>query len=137
MWRNKTTKVLTQLNTLSCLIKVNSNIFELTVHPSCYCILDLLCVTNLLVIRCQQKQDHSTNGNTFTIPVPKYIVRYLDPHCDLNGKITCMHLGPRTCRPSCPETKFKLKLTRCQLSVVSSQLSRLSTATGCQTFNTM
>ena len=26
-------------------IKVNSNTIELTVHTSCYCVLDLLCVT--------------------------------------------------------------------------------------------
>ena len=30
------------INTMSCLIKVNSNTIELTDHPSCYCILDLL-----------------------------------------------------------------------------------------------
>ena len=27
-----------------CTIKVNSNTIELTVHTSCYCVLDLLCV---------------------------------------------------------------------------------------------
>ena len=32
------------INSMSCLIKVNSNTIELTDHPSCYCILDLLCV---------------------------------------------------------------------------------------------
>ena len=31
-------------STLSCPIKVNSNIIELTVLTSCYCVLDLLCV---------------------------------------------------------------------------------------------
>ena len=30
--------------TMSCPIKVNSNTIELTVHTSCYCVLDLLCV---------------------------------------------------------------------------------------------
>ena len=30
---------------MSCSIKVNSNTIELTVHTSCYCALDLLCVT--------------------------------------------------------------------------------------------
>ena len=34
---------------MSCLIKVNSNTIELTVHTSCYCVLDLLCVNNLLL----------------------------------------------------------------------------------------
>ena len=29
----------------SCPIKVNSNTIELAVHTSCYCVLDLLCVT--------------------------------------------------------------------------------------------
>ena len=29
---------------MSCSIKVNSNTIELTMHTSCYCILDLLCV---------------------------------------------------------------------------------------------
>ena len=33
-----------QINTVLCLIKVNSNTIKLTVHPSFYCILDLLCV---------------------------------------------------------------------------------------------
>ena len=28
-----------------CPVKVNSNTFEPTVHTSCYCVLDLLCVT--------------------------------------------------------------------------------------------
>ena len=32
------------INTTSCPIKVNSNTTELTVHTSCYCILDSLCV---------------------------------------------------------------------------------------------
>ena len=32
---------------MSCPIKVNRNTIELTVHPSCYCVLDLLCVTYL------------------------------------------------------------------------------------------
>ena len=30
---------------MSCPIKINSNTIELTVHTSCYCALDLLCVT--------------------------------------------------------------------------------------------
>ena len=29
---------------MSCPIKVHSNTIELTVHSSCYCVLDLLCV---------------------------------------------------------------------------------------------
>ena len=32
------------INTVLCLIKVNSNTIELTEHPSCYCVLDLHCV---------------------------------------------------------------------------------------------
>ena len=32
------------LHIVLCLIKVKSNTIELTVHTSCYCILDLLCV---------------------------------------------------------------------------------------------
>ena len=32
---------------MSCPIKVNSNTIELTVHTSCYCVLDLLCVRHL------------------------------------------------------------------------------------------
>ena len=30
---------------MSCPIKVNNNTIELTEHTSCYCVLDLLCVT--------------------------------------------------------------------------------------------
>ena len=33
------------LYTMLCHIKVNSNTIELTVHTSCYCFLDLLCVS--------------------------------------------------------------------------------------------
>ena len=32
------------INTTSCPIKVKSNTIEITVHTSCYCILDSLCV---------------------------------------------------------------------------------------------
>ena len=32
-------------NAMLCTIKVNSNTIELTVHTSCYYVLDLLCVT--------------------------------------------------------------------------------------------
>ena len=32
------------INTMSCPIKVNINTIELTVHTSCNCVLDLLCV---------------------------------------------------------------------------------------------
>ena len=32
---------------MSCPIKVNGNTIVLTVHISCYCVLDLLCVTFL------------------------------------------------------------------------------------------
>ena len=34
-----------------CLIKVNSNTIELTVHISCYCVLDLLCFNFLEIER--------------------------------------------------------------------------------------
>ena len=34
----------TQVNAVLCLIKVDSNTIELTVNPSCYCVLDLLFV---------------------------------------------------------------------------------------------
>ena len=34
--------------TMSCPIKVDSNTIELTVHTSCYCVLDLLWVTNFV-----------------------------------------------------------------------------------------
>ena len=33
------------INTMLCPIKVNSNTIELTVHNSCYCVLDLRCVS--------------------------------------------------------------------------------------------
>ena len=36
---------LDQINTVFCLVKNNSYKIELQVHPSCYCVLDLLCVT--------------------------------------------------------------------------------------------
>ena len=36
--------ILHDINTVSCTIKVNSNTIELTMHTSCYCVLDLLCV---------------------------------------------------------------------------------------------
>ena len=32
---------------MSCPIKVNSYTIELTVHTSCYCVLDLLCINHL------------------------------------------------------------------------------------------
>ena len=32
------------INTMLCPFKDNSNKIELTVHTSCYCVLDLLCV---------------------------------------------------------------------------------------------
>ena len=34
---------------MSCSIKVNSNTIGLTMHTSCYCVLDLLCVKCLLI----------------------------------------------------------------------------------------
>ena len=43
---------------MSCLIKVNSNTIELTVHTSCYCISDLLCVTALM---CHTQQTNYGN----------------------------------------------------------------------------
>ena len=39
-------EILNDINTMSCPIKVYSNTIELTFHTSCYCVLDLLCVTN-------------------------------------------------------------------------------------------
>ena len=33
-----------------CPIKVNSNTIELTVHTSCYCVLDLLCVKSMCCV---------------------------------------------------------------------------------------
>ena len=36
------------INTVLCIIKVNSNTIELIMHLSCYCILDLLCVNKLI-----------------------------------------------------------------------------------------
>ena len=43
-----------------CPVKVNSNTIELTLHTSCYCVLDLVCVinTNLLT---------KLNGNPWNI----------------------------------------------------------------------
>ena len=37
--------ILNDINTTLCPIKVNSNTIEITGHTSCYCILDLLCVS--------------------------------------------------------------------------------------------
>ena len=37
-------KFIDDINTMLCLIKVNSNTIELNVHTSCDCVLDLLCV---------------------------------------------------------------------------------------------
>ena len=42
-------QILIDINTMLCPIKVNSNTIEITVHPSCYCILDLLCVKMLKI----------------------------------------------------------------------------------------
>ena len=39
-----------RLNTMLCPNKVDSYTIELTVHTSCNCILDLLCVTILLLL---------------------------------------------------------------------------------------
>ena len=45
---NKLThKIIIDINTMSCPIKVNGNTIELTVHTSCYCVLDLLCVNRM------------------------------------------------------------------------------------------
>ena len=41
-----------------CPIKVNSNTIELTVHTSCYCVLDLLCVTMPLKRAVASEQYH-------------------------------------------------------------------------------
>ena len=44
-------EIVYDINTMSCPIKVNSNTIELTVHTSCYCVLDLLCVnTDFLML---------------------------------------------------------------------------------------
>ena len=40
---------------MSCPIKVNSNTLELSVHTSCYCVLDLLCVRTSLVLPCEEE----------------------------------------------------------------------------------
>ena len=37
-------EIVNNINIMSCPIKLNSNTIELTVHPPCFCILDLLCV---------------------------------------------------------------------------------------------
>ena len=37
-------EIVNYINTLSCIIKVNCNTIELTVHTSCYCVLELLCI---------------------------------------------------------------------------------------------
>ena len=42
---NNVKSVMNSINTMLCSIKVNSIKIELTVHISCYCVLDLLCVT--------------------------------------------------------------------------------------------
>ena len=39
-----------QINTVLCLIKVNSYTIEFAVHTSCYCISDLLCVSSLFYV---------------------------------------------------------------------------------------
>ena len=45
---------------MSCPIKGNSNTIELTVHTSCYCVLDLLCVIlNNNIIRKLRMKDIS------------------------------------------------------------------------------
>ena len=38
-------QILSSINIMLCPIKVNINTIELIVHTSCYCVLDLLCVT--------------------------------------------------------------------------------------------
>ena len=38
-----------RINTVLCFIKFNSNTIELIVHTSCYCVLDLLCVTKIVL----------------------------------------------------------------------------------------
>ena len=42
---------------MSCPIKVNSNTIELTVHSSCYCVLDLLCVMVYFVLLISKKDN--------------------------------------------------------------------------------
>ena len=39
-------EIVNDINTMLCPIEVNSNIIELTVYASWYCILDLLCANN-------------------------------------------------------------------------------------------
>ena len=43
-------KILDDENNMLCTIKVNSNTIELTVHTSCYWVLDLLCVTYIQLV---------------------------------------------------------------------------------------
>ena len=45
----KPSKLNNLLNIVLCPIKVNSNKIELTVHSSCYCVLNLLCVIALSI----------------------------------------------------------------------------------------
>ena len=56
-----------------CPIKVNRNTIELTVHTSCYCVLDLLCVSlqrpgrsyNQLLPEMQARTEHGSKNNHF------------------------------------------------------------------------
>ena len=43
--KNITTNIQLSLYTMLCPINVNTNAIELIMHTSCYCVLDLLCVT--------------------------------------------------------------------------------------------
>ena len=55
---------------MSCPIKVNSNTIELTVHTSCYCFLDLLCVKrNCFVTLISFHDDSSDTHMKKVLPV--------------------------------------------------------------------
>ena len=55
-----TNEIVNDINTMLCPIKVKSNTIELTVHTSCYCVWDLLCVTYYMfnVLRGNQRVLH-------------------------------------------------------------------------------
>ena len=72
-----------RINTVLRHIKVYSNTIELTVHTSCYCVLDLLCVIMNDSLPKPEKTPQSTivkkqGGNT--IPVPTIPPPLVDAH---------------------------------------------------------
>ena len=59
--------------TMSCPIKINSNTIELTVHTSCYSVLDLLCVITILyfqVLSVKQLQHFNSSIKKFSSSHP-------------------------------------------------------------------